>query len=78
MLIWSPKNVPLKNQKMATEIRKRSIWVYADWSGLESPQLMGILQAELLRGREIFSFEYERDWLATSQAQILDPDLQLS
>jgi len=62
---------------MATEIRKRSIWVYADWSGLESPQLMGILQAELLRGREIFSFEYERDWLATSQAQILDPDLQL-
>lgn len=62
---------------MATVNRKQRIWVYADWTGLNSPQLMGTLQAELLRGREIFSFEYERDWLATSQAQLLDPDLLL-
>jgi serine/threonine-protein kinase HipA len=57
--------------------RKRNIWVYADWSEMDSPQLMGMLNAEILRGREIFSFEYHSDWLASSQAQILDPDLQL-
>lgn len=62
---------------MATANRKRSIWVYADWSGTASPQLMGILQAELLRGREIFSFEYHTDWLASTAARVLDPDLQL-
>ena len=37
---------------------KKSIWVYADWEGIEVPELMGKLQAELLRGKEIFSFEY--------------------
>ncbi len=56
---------------------KQSIWVYSDWSGMDTPQLMGILQAELLRGREIFSFEYNSNWLATPHAQMLDPDLQL-
>ncbi|WP_245949162.1 type II toxin-antitoxin system HipA family toxin [Lutibacter citreus] len=56
---------------------KRSIFVYADWDGLETPQLMGILFAELLRGKEIFSFEYDKEWLNSDKAQLLDPDLQL-
>ncbi|PHR42633.1 MAG: toxin HipA [Fluviicola sp.] len=38
---------------------------------------MGILQAELLRGKEIFSFEYDESWLKSGHAQLLDPDLQL-
>ncbi len=57
--------------------KKRDIYVYADWVGLNGPQLMGVLHAEQLRGKEIFSFEYDNTWLASSFAQNLDPDLQL-
>jgi serine/threonine-protein kinase HipA len=56
---------------------KKTIWVYADWEGIDSPELMGILQAEVLRGKEIFSFEYDPAWLKNPRSQVLDPDLQL-
>jgi serine/threonine-protein kinase HipA len=62
---------------MAGLNRKREVFVYADWQGIDEPQLMGVLVAELLRGKEIFSFEYSKAWLELKQAQILDPDLQL-
>jgi len=62
---------------MSKRNTKRSIIVYADWDGLETPQLMGVLFAELLRGKEIFSFEYDNGWLNSDNAQLLDPDLQL-
>jgi serine/threonine-protein kinase HipA len=38
---------------------------------------MGYLQSELLRGKEIFSFEYDSSWLESGHAQSLDPFLQL-
>ncbi|MFT4523584.1 MAG: serine/threonine-protein kinase HipA [Bacteroidia bacterium] len=56
---------------------KKVIYVYAHWQGMDVPQLMGVLQAELLRGSEIFSFEYSKTWLNGKFAQRLDPDLQL-
>ena len=62
---------------MAGLNRKREVFVYADWQGMDEPQLMGVLVAELLRGKEIFSLEYSKAWLELKQAQILDPDLQL-
>jgi len=62
---------------MSKRNTKRSIIVYADWDGLETPQLMGVLFTELLRGKEIFSFEYDNGWLNSDNAQLLDPDLQL-
>jgi hypothetical protein len=34
------------------------IWVYADWDFLEEAQLMGWLTSQRVRGKEIFSFEY--------------------
>lgn len=37
---------------------------------------MGTLKAEQLRGKEVFSFEYDKTWLATGFALVLDPDLQ--
>ena len=37
---------------------KRIVFVYADWEGLKGPILMGTLSATHLRGKEIFSFEY--------------------
>lgn len=54
---------------------KRSVYVVADWKELGGPRLMGVLHSELLRGKEVFSFEYEREWLQEGFAQILDPDL---
>lgn len=38
---------------------------------------MGTLYAEVVRGKEIFSFEYSKRWLESGFAQILDPDLSL-
>ncbi|MBN2595889.1 MAG: HipA domain-containing protein [Marinifilaceae bacterium] len=38
---------------------------------------MGILSSERLRGKEIFSFEYDKIWIKSPHIQILDPDLQL-
>ncbi|QSE99351.1 HipA domain-containing protein [Fulvivirga lutea] len=38
---------------------------------------MGILHADLLRGNEIFSFEYDSNWLKSGHTQLLDPDLKL-
>jgi serine/threonine-protein kinase HipA len=56
---------------------KRSVYVVADWKELGGPRLMGVLHSELLRGKEVFSFAYERAWLREGFAQILDPDLGL-
>lgn len=53
----------------------RTIYVYADWIGLTEPTLMGKLYADRIRGREIFSFEYDSKWLQSDNAQILDPNL---
>jgi len=55
----------------------KEVLVYADWIDLEGPHLMGTLKAELLRGKEIFSFSYDQSWLRTGMAQELDPDLKM-
>jgi serine/threonine-protein kinase HipA len=36
------------------------IYIYAHWENLPDPTLMGVLRTEQVRGKEIFSFEYER------------------
>lgn len=56
---------------------KREILVYADWDQMTEPMLMGTLRSKLTRGKEIFSFEYTREWLLSPYVQILDPDLRL-
>jgi serine/threonine-protein kinase HipA len=53
------------------------ILVYADWIELEGPALMGTLSVAQTKGREIFSFAYDKAWLDKGLAQNLDPDLQL-
>jgi len=62
---------------MAKQNNKRSIRVYADWAEMEAPKFMGVLNSDRLRGKEIFSFEYDGDWLKNGPAQLLDPNLQL-
>lgn len=52
------------------------IFVFADWIQLNGPVLMGTLSVSHTKGREVFSFAYDKAWLETGLAQNLDPDLQ--
>lgn len=62
---------------MATANTRKEIHVYADWKGLEEPQLMGILTVTPAKGKESFSYEYAESWLKSGFSQMIDPDLQL-
>lgn len=58
--------------------KKRIIQVFADWQTMSKPQLMGFLSAIQIRGKEIFSFEYDKEWLRLNpDKHTLDPDLKL-
>ncbi|MEO5600883.1 MAG: HipA domain-containing protein [Cyclobacteriaceae bacterium] len=61
---------------MATKNSQRSIYTYANWDGIDEPKLLGMLHSNLARGNEIFSFEYNDEWLEGKFSQNLDPDLQ--
>lgn len=62
---------------MEARSNNKDIYVYAHWTGMKEPVLMGVLKAEFTRGKEIFSFSYAENWLKSSYSQILDPELQL-
>lgn len=55
----------------------KEIVVYADWLSLPQITKMGLLRSEHIKGNEIFSFEYDKKWLDSGFAQIIDPDLSL-
>ena len=56
---------------------QKTIYVYSDWSG-GSPKLMGMLYAYGSRGKELFSFEYRKEWIQFfGSSNIFDPDLSL-
>lgn len=56
---------------------KKNILVYAHWEGFKEPALMGILSATPAKGKEVFSFEYTKEWLKLGFNHTIDPDLQL-
>ncbi len=56
---------------------RRTVEVWADWHGLPRATRIGVLHATPSRGKEIFSFEYDRGWLDAGHAKSLDPALQL-
>jgi serine/threonine-protein kinase HipA len=60
-----------------TKNKEKHIEVYADWVELNGPILMGILHVTPSRGKELFSFSYDKEWLKRKQAHVLDPALQL-
>jgi serine/threonine-protein kinase HipA len=60
---------------METRSNHKNIYVYAHWTDMKEPILMGELKAEYTRGKEIFSFSYSDSWLKSSYSQILDPEL---
>jgi serine/threonine-protein kinase HipA len=57
--------------------KQRIIDVVADWVGLAGPTLMGHLTATPARGKEVFAFEYDKEWLHTPSLQQLDPAMAL-
>ena len=60
---------------MATN--EKTIYVYAGWSN-NPPVLIGRLFVSEARGKELFSFEYSKDWIKSADSGfIFDPDLQL-
>jgi len=62
---------------MEARSNNKDIYVYAHWTGMKEPVLMGVLKAEFTRGKEIFSFSYSANWLKSRYSQILDPELHL-
>lgn len=53
------------------------IFVYADWIK-DKPVLIGRLYVDKMRGKETFSFEFDKDWFMQTESKfLLDPDLSL-
>lgn len=60
---------------MSTE---KMIYVYFDHrSPRQKPVFLGFLSVQTSRGKELFSFEFDREWLHDHPEQSLDPDLKL-
>lgn len=62
---------------MATNQQRKEILVYSHPSPLQEPVLMGTLSAAIVRGKEIFAFEYSIDFLESESAFEIDPNLKL-
>ena len=56
---------------------KKDIFVYTHGIGQAEPVLMGQLTVSLVRGKEIYSFEYDPDFLETDFTFEIDPNLGL-
>ena len=53
----------------------KTIYVYSGW-GNRPPELMGMLYSSNYHGKELFSFEYVKDWLRSADSGVVfDPDL---
>ena len=55
----------------------KSVWVYAHWHSMEQPELVGILEVDLVRGAEVYRFAYVESWLSSPFAVQIDPQLKL-
>jgi serine/threonine-protein kinase HipA len=53
-----------------------NIWVYANWFGMPEPCCIGLLKAVGGKGKTVFSFEYDKDWIKSDERFILDPDIR--
>ncbi|MBO4575289.1 MAG: HipA domain-containing protein [Bacteroidales bacterium] len=55
----------------------KEIYVYFHNENTGHLLMVGILSAQQVRGREVFSFEFSDEWLTNYHCKLLDPDLQL-
>jgi len=56
---------------------RREIEVWADWDAVTSATRVGVLSTTPTRGKEVFAFAYDPDWLAHADRPSLDPALAL-
>jgi serine/threonine-protein kinase HipA len=54
---------------------KKDIWVYVHWKEMPEPRCIGILSAQQAKGRKAFSFSYDKNWIASAEQLLLDPDI---
>lgn len=54
---------------------KTDIYVFADWIGYKAPVFIGILSALHSKGRKIFSFSFDNDWLKSEKPFFFDPEI---
>jgi serine/threonine-protein kinase HipA len=62
---------------MAADQQRKEILVYSHPSVQQEPILMGKLHATIVRGKEIFAFEYSSDFLETDSVFEIDLNLKL-
>ncbi|MDR1884226.1 MAG: type II toxin-antitoxin system HipA family toxin [Prevotella sp.] len=55
--------------------RTKEILAYAGWYMYDSPRLVGKLSFSALRGKAVYSFEYDKEWIKYGIA--IDPELPL-
>ncbi len=56
-------------------IDKTDILVYADWLEMKEPKFIGILSAHQGKGRKIFSFNFDTNWMTSEKTFLFDPDI---
>lgn len=56
--------------------KRDKIYVFADWVGINTPKLMGVLIGHQAKGKKAFSFEYHKEWLLSEKKFLLDPNIQ--
>lgn len=54
----------------------KMLFVYADFDWMNTPQLIGELSCDLVRGSETYGFSYDKEWLARYGDVFLSEDLQ--
>ena len=54
----------------------KTLYVYADFDWLETPQLIGELTYDSVRGSETYGFSYDKEWLVKYGDTFLSEDLQ--
>ncbi|MBD5278090.1 MAG: type II toxin-antitoxin system HipA family toxin [Bacteroides sp.] len=54
----------------------KKLYVYADFNWLDTPQIIGELSYDSVRGSETYGFSYDKEWLAKYGDVFLSEDLQ--
>lgn len=55
----------------------RTLYIFFDDAYASQPALVGTLESQILRGKEVFSFAFTEEWLGNTRCRMLDPELQL-
>jgi serine/threonine-protein kinase HipA len=61
--------------KKSIGANEKNILVYIDHAGWKGCEQIGVLRAAPVRGREVFSFAGNKNWLSRKELKMFDPDL---